>query len=87
MHKGEPRGPQRPSAAQRQEAALDPAAAPPAHVVGIDVAAATLAVVILPAAGAPAPAQAVANAAAGWRGLARHLRAAGCRPAATLLVL
>jgi transposase len=66
---------------------MDPAAAPPAHVVGIDVAAATLAVVVLPATGAPAPAQTVANAAAGWQELQRRLRAQGCRPAATLLVM
>jgi transposase len=66
---------------------MDPAASPPAHYVGIDVAAASLAVVVLPAAGAPAPALSVANDAAGWRELQRHLRAQGCRPAATLLVM
>jgi transposase len=66
---------------------MDPSAPPVAHSVGIDVAAATLAVVVLPTAGGAAPAQTVANTAAGWRGLARHLRAAGCDPAATRLVM
>ena len=64
-----------------------PPAAALAHVVGIDVAAASLAVVMLPAAGTPTPARTFANDAAGWRELQRHLRAQGCQPAATLLVM
>ena len=66
---------------------MDAPAAALAHVVGIDVAAASLAVVVLPAAGTPTPARTVANDAAGWRELQRHLRAQGCQPAATLLVM
>jgi transposase len=66
---------------------MDAPAAALAHFVGIDGAATSLAVVVLPATGTPGPAQTVANAAAGWRDLQRHLRAQGCRPAATRLVL
>jgi transposase len=55
--------------------------------VGIDVAAATLAVVLLAPGRAPPPAVTVANAAGGWRDLRAWLRAAGCRPAATRLVM
>ena len=60
---------------------------PITHHVGIDVAAATLAVVLLAPGQAPTPAVTVANAAAGWRELHAWLRAAGCRPAATRLVM
>jgi len=66
---------------------MEPAPAPPSTHVGIDVAAATLAVVVLPAAGAPAPAMSVANDAAGWQELPARLRAGGCEPAGTRLVL
>ena len=60
---------------------------PITHHVGIDVAAATLAVVLLAPGQAPTPAVTMANAAAGWRELHAWLRAAGCRPAATRLVM
>lgn len=67
---------------------MEPTPAPPRTQVGIDVAAATLAVVVLPlGAAAPTPAVTVANDAAGWRALSAQLRAAGCQPAQTRLVL
>jgi transposase len=60
---------------------------PAVTYVGIDVAARTLAVVVLAPGAAPAPAFTAANAAAGWRELTAHLRAAGCDPAATRLIM
>ena len=55
--------------------------------VGIDVAAKTLAVVVLPAAGRPSPAQTVPNDAAGWRALTAQLADHGRQPAQTRLVM
>ena len=58
-----------------------------ATYVGIDVAAETLAVVRLEPGAPAAPAEAVTNAEAGWRDLARALRRQGADPAAALLVM
>ena len=66
---------------------MDGARVPSGTVVGIDVAAATLAVVILEGDGPPGPAEAVANAPAGWRRVAEVLERRGAAPGATLLVL
>ena len=55
--------------------------------VGIDVAAKTLAVVVLPVGGRPTPAVTVANTPAGWRDLTSQVRAAGGQPATSRLVL
>ena len=63
-----------------------PAPAPTTYV-GIDVAAATLAVVCQQGGAAPAPALTLANSAAGWRALDAALRAAGAAPAAARLVM
>jgi transposase len=64
---------------------MEPQAAP--TFVGIDVAARTLAVAVLPPGGASATAATVANGAAGWRELAAGRRAGGARPATAQLVL
>lgn len=58
-----------------------------ATYVGIDVAAETLAAVRLTAGSPAAPAETVANAAAGWRQLAQLLRRQGADPASALRVL
>jgi transposase len=55
--------------------------------VGIDVAAATLAVARLGPGAADAPAETVANGAAGWQELARRLRRWGAAPGDALLVM
>ena len=62
-----------------------PAPAPTTYV-GIDVAAATLAVVRQRGDAAPAPALTLANSAEGWRALDAALRAGGAAPAARRLV-
>lgn len=59
----------------------------PTTYVGIDVAAASLAVVVGRAGAPPAAALALANTAAGWRELEAALRAQGAAPATTLLVM
>lgn len=64
---------------------MEPRPAPPRMQVGIDVAAKTLAVVIL--SDTSAPAVTVGNDAAGWHDLLARLQAAGCQPAQTRLVL
>ena len=61
--------------------------APVLTCVGIDGAAKTLAVVVLAPSTPPAPALTLANTAAGWHDLDAHLRAQGCVPATTRLVL
>src|SRR5215210_1441793 len=66
---------------------MDAAPAPPSTYVGIDVAAKTLAVVVLTPPAPPQPAQTVANTAAGWQELTGHLHAQGCRPDATHLIM
>lgn len=66
---------------------MDAAEAPVTTLVGIDVAAQTLAVVILPAAGPPGPAETLPNTPDGWRALAAALAERGATPAATRLVL
>jgi transposase len=59
----------------------------PTTYVGVDIAAATLAVVRHAAGQPAAPAQAFANTAAGWQQLQAALTAAGARPATTLVVM
>lgn len=59
----------------------------PSAFVGIDVAAATLAVVVQRPPAAAAAAQTVANTAAGWQALGRALADQGLAPASSLLVL
>jgi len=59
----------------------------PALIVGVDSAAKTLAVVLVPADAPPAPATILPNAAAGWQTLMQSLIAAGATPATTLLVM
>lgn len=61
--------------------------APVLTFVGIDVAAKTLAVVVLTPTAPPTAALTVANTAAGWRDLDAHLRAQGGTPETTRLVL
>lgn len=60
---------------------------PPGACVGIDVAAATLAVVIQRPAQAATAARTIANTAAGWQELGGHLAEQGLRPADSLLVM
>ncbi len=59
----------------------------PALIVGIDIAATTLAVVFAPAAATPAPATTLPNEAAGWQTLMQTLDEQGATPATTLLVM
>lgn len=59
----------------------------PTLYVGVDIAAATLAVVSSPAPGAAPPAQTFANTAAGWRDLQASLTEQGAVPAATHLIM
>ena len=66
---------------------MDAASVPPSTYVGIDVAAKTLAVVVLRPPAPPQPAQTVANSSAGWQDLMSHLRAQGCAPATTHLIM
>jgi transposase len=64
------------------------AAAPaPTTYVGVDIAAATPAVVVSAAPGAAPPARTYANAPDGWRRLQAALAEQGARPGATLLVM
>ncbi len=55
--------------------------------VGIDVAAKTLAVVVLTPPAPPPPAQTVANTTAGWQAMIAHLGTQGCQPATTHLIM
>lgn len=66
---------------------MDGAEVSPTTLVGIDVAAETLAVVILAGDGPPGPAETVANAPAGWQRVRTALEQRGAPPAATRLVL
>lgn len=59
----------------------------PALIVGIDIAAKTLAVVHAPADAAPTPAATLPNEAAGWQTLMQMLDDQGATPATTLLVM
>jgi transposase len=59
----------------------------PTLYVGVDIAAATVAVVLSPAAGPARPAQAFPNTAAGWRQLMAALAEQGAQPATTRLVM
>lgn len=71
----------------REEGTMGATAEATPTYVGIDVAAATLAVVWLVPGAAAAPAVSVPNAAAGWGQLGALLRRQGADPAAALLVL
>ena len=59
----------------------------PALIVGIDIAARTLAVVLAPADAAPAPARTLANDPTGWQALMETLVAADATPATALIVM
>lgn len=59
----------------------------PLLIVGIDIAAKTLAVVFAPAEATPSPATTLPNDAAGWQTLVHSLVAEGATPATTLLVM
>ena len=66
---------------------MEQSEAPATTLVGIDIAAATPAVVVLQGAGPPGPAETVPNRPDGWRAVTAGLVARGATPAATLAVM
>src|SRR5215210_4796891 len=57
------------------------------HFVGIDIAAKTVTVSIMPRGGSPGPARTFDQTSDGWAALQQHLLQAGCLPSSTLVGL
>ena len=57
------------------------------HFVGIDIAAKTLTISIMPRGGSPQPARTFDQTSEGWTSLQQHLLQSGCQPTTTLVVL